>query len=187
MKNNENMNEASKASATPAKVAKVATAKTATAKVAKVATQSATKSELMSYRGLQDALSAIKQEGQKLNAVIRNISALLDIVDADSEIRAIANYYGITPCIGGAALKEARNKVTASLYLYAESQDGAKFPARVVNIKENGVITGVEIKITSWINGMRFALNRWRKGLPQKSIKVELKAYTVNEYKDLIG
>lgn len=141
----------------------------------------------MSYNGLQNALRAIKLEGQKLNAVIRNISALLDIVDADSEIKAIANYYGIVPNIGGAALKEARNKVTESLYLYTQSEDGAKFPARVVNVKESGVITGVEIKNTSWINGMRFALNRWRKNLPQKSIKAELKVYTVGEYKDLIG
>ena len=175
MKKNEKKNEASKASL------KVAT----TATTATVATKSATKTDLMSYRGLQEALSAIKHEGQKLNAVIRNISALLDIVDADSEIRAIANYYGITPNIGGAALKEARNKVTASLYLYTESDDGAKFPARVVNVKENGVITGVEIKNTSWINGMRFALNRWRKGLPAKSVKVETKVYTMDEYKTL--
>lgn len=177
MKKNEKKNEASKASSTVAMPAKVA----------KVATKSATKTDLMSYSGLQNALRAIKLEGQKLNAVIRNISALLDIVDTDSEIRAIANYYGITPNIGGAALKEARNKVTASLYLYTESDDGAKFPARVVNVKDSGVITGVEIKNTSWINGMRFALNRWRKGLPEKSVKVELKAYTVEEYKNLIS
>ena len=175
MKKNEKKNEASKSSSTVAMLAKVA----------KIATKSATKTDIMSYRGLQEALSAIKQEGQKLNAVIRNISALLDIVDADSEIRAIANYYGITPNIGGAALKEARNKVTASLYLYAESEDGAKFPARVVNVKENGVITGVEIKLTSWINGMRFALNRWRKGLPAKSVKDETIVYTIDEYKTM--
>lgn len=168
------------------KTANVATTAT-TATTAKVATKSATKTDLMSYSGLQNALSAIKQEGQKLNAVIRNISALLDIVDVDSEIRAIANYYGIVPNIGGAALKEARNKVTASLYLYTESEDGAKFPARVVNVKDGGVITGVEIKNTSWLNGMRFALNRWRKNLPVKSVKAELKVYTMEEYKTLLG
>lgn len=171
--------KAAKATQVPATAKSKKTAKVATATV------SAKGKTTMSYKGLQTALKSIKEEGLKLNAQIRNISALLATAAADNEIKAIADLYGITPNIGGEALKAARNKITASVVFYTTSESGGIWPVVGRNVKDaKGNVIAVAVKPTTWINAMRLHLNRWRKGLDSKHVQLECKDYSIEDYKE---
>lgn len=140
----------------------------------------------LAYKDVLGAFKALKSESLTLNATIRNLSAMLD-GEPEESVKLVCKHFGITANLDRDTLKSVRVKIIAELP-FVGIVDGKKIPVRLTNNKdEAGVTESVTFKPSTWVSGIRAAVNRWAKGLQPQSIAVATdKPIAFNLYKALI-